>query len=482
MTQVLNENWAYDCGMSAEELGRRALFCFDYDHVYEIDVSNWDGSLIPEMLDLEIWFVENCAPALPDRWDEIKRNWHNTTVKGEKGMFFKSNHGRKSGDNWTSQFNSLLNLCIASFVFGMDTFCTAKGDDGFLGTNSDITVPQIVEAYAELGMTVKVKEVDHVANLGYCSGTFWPVHGDKWKWGVNPFRVLSKLGMNLHRHSKKTHKRLLLGTAISLQPIASHVPFIGPLIDQIVVSGAHNHIVPIEAIHEEWQTTSLNVDPVHDWSYHVVMRKYRLEPSDVLEMEYQCRHNVDTGLPLSINDFPLELCDSRFFLAFQRETDCEAEYPSYKVDDPSVVQEQHKDYVEAVKEQPTYSIFFAPVIEECFRCLLLPWILSYFVPFVQLRWFVATLVIVGLEIWQRGDSQYVAVSFHMFQWCLLVASNSVFLLTMTHHFYNVYVFIVEGFATTLVLNFKRYRTTRHGYSQHTYRYLRAMLQIAGPRR
>lgn len=224
-----------DCGLSAEELGWKALQCSSRQRLFEVDVSSWDGSLVEEWNGFEEFLVsqlvgnEEIRKAVLSYW---RQKWgHGSGVK------VKASHGRRSGDPWTSCFNGLINAMIVRWVFkdSLDSLLVCvKGDDNFIGVNSTLTVPEIVRKYSLLGMTVEIKEVT-LYELGYCSGKFWPT-SDGPKWGVCPFRVLAKLGINLNNHPKKIHARLLKGTMISLLPIASHVPIVGKMFTNLINS------------------------------------------------------------------------------------------------------------------------------------------------------------------------------------------------------------------------------------------------------
>lgn len=310
-----NGNLIYDAGLDALELGSIAQEMFARKkYVFEIDVTNWDGSLCPEWLKFEVWFVENVLPELPPRWRELRKHWCTVQGCGKEGVCYKTKHGRRSGDMWTSCFNSLINLMILYFIFGLDLLAVAKGDDNFFGTNKEITESEIVAIYDSLGMKAKVKKIDHISNLGYCSGTFWPVP-DGWKWGVKPFRIISKLGLNLHRHPEKIHARLLYGTALSMLPIAAHVPFVGVLLESIVSSAQVSGIEPLFD-EEPWKTTSMRIDTVNPAAYNIVACRYGLSESDIDTLNFALQYHVREVRPLQLSDFPIVFRDSRFTAGF----------------------------------------------------------------------------------------------------------------------------------------------------------------------
>lgn len=364
-----NGNWIYDSGLSAITLGRLAQRCFGYKHVYELDVSNWDGSVGDFMLRFEKWFVEQ-APDKHPLWAEIKQFWSVMEGVGKDGVSYNCPWGRRSGDMWTSCFNSLINLTLVQFVFGNDTLAIAKGDDGFIGTNSDISVDKIISIYKELGMVLKVKEVFHICDLGYCSGSFYPTDVG-YKWGVAPFRVLSKFGLNLHQQPLVNHKRLLFGTAMSMMPIAGHVPFLGALFRSIIKDGEKSGLLPIFPTFEEWKTTSETVEEVNFECYNEFAKKFGWSLNTVFEVEHAFSK-------VKLDDFPLVLSNSLFLEGFCTEVDVEPRLDTaqvvYRPDSKVVKVESNSiywfNYLYVGNNLFLAVVFFVPLLEEVLGALV----------------------------------------------------------------------------------------------------------------
>lgn len=317
-----NTNFIYDSGLDALELGQIAQRMFsEYKYVYEIDVSNWDGSLAPDLIKWEVWFLETVCPVKPPRWGELKKGWRKMDGVGKNGVKFSTSHGRRSGDGWTSCFNSLINLGVLFYKFGRDILAVAKGDDNYFGTNKEISVEEIVAAYAKIGMKAKVKRVHNIWELGYCSGKFYPTV-DGPKWGVAPFRILGKLGLNLHRHPHKLHKQLLFGTALSMLPIGGHVPFLGTMLRAIVRDGTKNGVVPIFE-DNQYKTNSNVIHEIHPSAYNIVAERYGLGIEDVEDIDFSMEWNVRTGDRLALADFPLVFDDSRILRGYCTDTDAD---------------------------------------------------------------------------------------------------------------------------------------------------------------
>lgn len=321
---VLNKhtNYVYDNGLDANELGEIACRMFsEYKYVYEIDVSNWDGSLLPHWLDFERYFLWTIAPVLHERMEEIDRYWNNVKGSGKHGVSYSTTHGRRSGDMWTSYFNTLINICIATWIFGRDILIVAKGDDNFFGTNKKMTAKEVEAKYAELGMKAKVRLIHHISDLEYCSGKFYLTESGSWKWGLKPFRIISKLGLNLHRIPDKLHKRTLYGTALSMLPIGGHVPVLGDLLRAIVASGENKQLKAI-IVDEPWKNSSSTIDRPHPAAYDFFCERYGFSMEDVEDMSFMCSFDVNTLKPLTLDHFPIVFDHPAFLRGFERDVDC----------------------------------------------------------------------------------------------------------------------------------------------------------------
>jgi hypothetical protein len=254
------------------------------------------------MLKLEKWFV-NSFDNKPPLVRELLKYWTEVKGYGKHGIKFNCNWGRRSGDMWTSSFNSMINLCISKFIFG-DGLFIAKGDDGFLGVDSDLSIEEISSKYLELGMIVKIKEISHISELSYCSGSFYPT-ARGWKWGVNPFRILAKFGVNYHHHPKKNLKSLLKGTVISMLPISGHVPLLSELFNTLKDSDV-KAILPKD---EPWKTSSSQVDELTPEAVDYFLLKYGWTLDDYLNISRQLS-------ALTLDDFPIVLTHPLFHRGF----------------------------------------------------------------------------------------------------------------------------------------------------------------------
>lgn len=350
--------WIYDNGLDALQLGDFASRMFaGYKYVYEIDVSNWDGSLDRVMLRFEKFILRH----MPEQYSDLKdllHKWSTVSGSGKQGLRYSCKWGRRSGDMWTSSFNTAINLAICQFIFGSDSLFVAKGDDNFGGTNSQISVEEIIAIYASLGMTAKVKRISHIKELGYCSGRFYST-SDGWKWGVAPLRILCKFGLNLNNHPPNVHERLLLGTAISMLPIAGHVPLVGDLLRAIVRSSGD--VKPISERQYEGKTSSVTVHEVSDESIDDFCSVHAIDRDS-----YNCL-SWDLSM-LELGDFPVVLDHPIWNRLFCQEAGCEPS-SSFKFKLKTKVASVALENIEPVQQEFSraffiLSVFIAPPIEE----------------------------------------------------------------------------------------------------------------------
>nr|QDH87981.1 MAG: RNA-dependent RNA polymerase [Riboviria sp.] len=107
----------YCSGATPDDVGKFGAYMAGLPYLYESDVSNWDGSLAAIMLQVERYFLENNVVGMPEDFKFLMEHWGiNTGESKDKKVKVKIPYGRRSGDLWTSMFNSMLNILIVKFV------------------------------------------------------------------------------------------------------------------------------------------------------------------------------------------------------------------------------------------------------------------------------------------------------------------------------------------------------------------------------
>jgi hypothetical protein len=201
--------------------------------------------MVEVFLEIEKYFLLTKCPDFENR-DWLIKNWNNVTAKSMDGrLHYSASRGRRSGDLWTSLFNTLLNFLVTMFVYNFtwdsDFRVMALGDDNVVSTNEDVDVNEALNKYEGLGMKIEIIPRLTMSETSFCSGIFWKV-GGKYVWGNLPFRTIAKLGINHHNHHEKNFSGLLYGSAKSMLPSAGHVPVLGSLLRAIVRSAESKNI------------------------------------------------------------------------------------------------------------------------------------------------------------------------------------------------------------------------------------------------
>ncbi len=221
----------YVSGDTPDSMGSYVEYADIFPFHFMSDVSSWDGSLQDYILGLELYFLENKVHGISEGdMQFLKDNWFR--IRGcskDRRVRVSGHHGRRSGDLWTSLFNSMINWLIHLWAYDLKVGHYALmilGDDSTVSIAEKPDMNLVKKKYEALGMTVDIIECEEARWFEFCSGYFYPVDG-RLRWGVKPFKVLAKLGMNFGKHDPKLYKSLLYGTATSLLPIAGHVPIVG---------------------------------------------------------------------------------------------------------------------------------------------------------------------------------------------------------------------------------------------------------------
>lgn len=273
---------------------------------YEADASSWDGSLPPIVSKVEKWFIANKIEGWQDDIGFLLDHWgSNFGTSKSKAIQYSCDHGRNSGDLHTSSFNSLINILITLWANDLswddDFLMMVLGDDNVVGLSKPIDEELIISRYEALGMTLELVTRDTMAEATFCSGRFWKVNGI-YRWGSNPFRILSKLGLNHHNHKPQIWLRLLYGMALSLLPIAGHIPIVGALIRRIASLARELGLKPKYNFGDK-NPYAINggvvIWPGAD-TYAQFSQIYDIDLVTIFEIEEQFSQ-------LSLSDFPLHL-------------------------------------------------------------------------------------------------------------------------------------------------------------------------------
>jgi hypothetical protein len=219
----------YACSTTPDLVGKYVEHIMESPFVVKGDVSNWDGSMLKTMLDLELYYLDKKIFNKPENFQWLVENWHKVRGTVLDYITVTMRHARRSGDLWTSPFNSLLNILVIRFCAELKPSDSVMvlGDDDLFGAES-VDVDRCRARYAGLGLKVDMSICENLQDVEFCSGIFLPVDGHL-RYSNKPMRTLRKFGINHNKHDPKIFKRLLYGTAKSMLPTAGHVPVIGAI-------------------------------------------------------------------------------------------------------------------------------------------------------------------------------------------------------------------------------------------------------------
>lgn len=308
----------YTSGATPDTVAQFATNMFK-NNVYESDVSSWDGSLDAVILDVEKEFLKTKVVGMPSEVDVLLKHW--TNLRGhskDRKVKVTMKHGRRSGDPWTSVFNTLINFMIVSWVTQTplgEFEIMALGDDNVFSIDNDMKLDELEGAYKSLGMKCEIVPRESILTLTYCSGRFWSVNG-KFRWGNSPFKVLSKFGWNHYNHPKKHLKGLLYGTAKSMLCTAGHIPIVGAFLRAITNSAEE------EKVKARYDSRSLNPYRIQGGvtlypgldTYKQFSMLYDVSIETLMAMEEWIECNIN------INDFPYVFSHPLFKHGFEVDT------------------------------------------------------------------------------------------------------------------------------------------------------------------
>jgi len=304
----------YCNGAHPADVGEYAMRIAENAHILEMDVSNWDGSLCEEILELEKWFLQNKCHGWSDDIEFLFDNWTNVWGRSNnRSVTYQSKRGRRSGDYWTSSLNSLLNVAFVTWATGLDLYndqfnLMVLGDDNVLGCNKAISADAVTLRYAQIGLKLECVQRESVEDTSFCSGLFWRVH-EKLIWGNLPFRTLSKLGLNHHKHPSHIMQQLLHGTARGILGSAGHVPIFGSIARAICDSAEDLKIRARTDRRDMWEGRirgDYTLYPTME-TYVQFSERYNIPIPLILEIE----ELIETSL--SINSFPCFLGGSLMY-------------------------------------------------------------------------------------------------------------------------------------------------------------------------
>jgi len=279
--------------------------------ILEDDVSAWDASIGPDLCRFEVWFVKQFgAPRSVVDLMRANVDTHGVTAHGIK---YKVPGGRKSGDPYTSVFNSVLNGLMHVWIYHQHVQCPfpqlrskikmlVQGDDNLCVHEPTATPVPWAAKMRELGFEAEAITRSSLYEAEFCSSRIYPTSKGL-NFGPKPGRVLNKIGYFVQPPHNFKPLELLRGVALGLFPACSFIPPLRAYIDRClqITSGitVPDHIRRL--VYEyEWKMKAVPADPVPE-TYCELDRVYGWSPS----VQSRFETALSKWLPGSRVTFPL---------------------------------------------------------------------------------------------------------------------------------------------------------------------------------
>lgn len=290
-----------------------------FRNILEDDVGKWDASVCRQLGELEVWLVRKfrCPKAVADLMYENIAT-HGTTTNG---FVYRVDGTRKSGDPYTSLFNSILNGLLHLFLF-----CEARkisvaearnhirmlvqGDDNLI-THTDGLRPDWKKEMLAFGFEAIANYKKRLTDAEFCSSRVYPVSVGGYCFGPKPGKILAKTGYYIDPPADVSQKQLVRGTALGLRAQVNFIPPLKALIDRLLqlTEGETAYIPPDEPwkmklknneVFTSCDETMLALHDHYGWSY-TYQELFELEiqkltlGSDEGGTYYNWLCDVDTG-------------------------------------------------------------------------------------------------------------------------------------------------------------------------------------------
>lgn len=207
----------------------------------EDDIGTFDSSVCPELLEFEVWVTKQfgaCESILA-----LMRANNKTHGKTMHGAKYWCPGGRKSGDPFTSLYNSMLNAFIHVFIIS-ETYgwsisqikqkvrMLVAGDDNAMAIDHTEEI-DFVGAMYRLGFNSEALYRDNILDVEFCSCRVYRVHGVA-VFGPMPGKVLSKLGFINNPPPGVSRESLVRGIVIGLKKLCYYIPPIQHVVDRLL--------------------------------------------------------------------------------------------------------------------------------------------------------------------------------------------------------------------------------------------------------
>jgi hypothetical protein len=254
------------------------------------DVSAFDASQNLELGKLELWMYKQFG-ANPLQCQLFSENLktHGFTHHGIK---YRVPGTRKSGDPWTSLFNSILNALMHFWAYlelTGDTVREALGRFRIAVMGDDSVVRHsggkldFKHKLLELGFETEVNYEKSLMDVEYCNNIMYKSIDGGYVMGPKLGRVLSKLGYFVNPPFNQHPLAILKGVALGFLPLTNFIPLMSSIIAKILE--ITSHVVAVSSRYNDWQLKLFGPSGDRIYNLALMEHRYGLQPEQLVKME-----------------------------------------------------------------------------------------------------------------------------------------------------------------------------------------------------
>jgi len=251
--KVGKSNIVFSSGMSAKAMAE--FVAVDGYRYVEDDVGKWDASVGRKWCEYEVWLCRQFGA--PRAVLDLMTANIQTRGCTASGWGFSCDGTRKSGDPYTSLFNSVLNGIMHSYLYCESTSCSfdvmvkelvmlVQGDDNAMAHFSKKKVDW-VGGMARFGFESEALYRRNLYELEFCSSRIYSTTGGPC-FGPKPGKVLAKFGYIADPPKNVSRESLLRGVALGLQKQVNFIPILARLVERVLVLTTRHK----EYFHKGW--------------------------------------------------------------------------------------------------------------------------------------------------------------------------------------------------------------------------------------
>lgn len=263
----------------------------------EDDIGTFDASVGKLWLQYEVWLSKRFGA--PRAVLDLQRANILTRGVTSNGWVYRVDGGRKSGDPFTSLYNSILNGCMHLSLYNHYTGKTVAmireslrmlvcGDDNAMVHTESEHFPWVADM-ARFGFASEALYRSKPHFVEFCSNRLTPT-SQGWTFVPKPGKVMSKLGYFIDPPKDVSNHSLLRGTALGLIKACSPSPPLTAYLNRIldITKTAPDWSPPVEEWKLEYDYSSPSIDTwaalydVYGWD----VERQRLFEADLAELDF----------------------------------------------------------------------------------------------------------------------------------------------------------------------------------------------------